>query len=290
MTIRTARKASAHLTMHDRSPEMERVGSANLAAMRSRKTVMHYVSETYVDPVEEMFFDSIAKQAAGKPILDIGVGGGRTVPHLTAISTNYMAIDYSPEMVAAFAQRFPGLRVLQANAVDLGAFGDASMFLVLFSCGGIDMVGHADRRKILHEVRRVLAPGGAFIFSTHNLDSRVTDPSIRDIMVSIDRTLNPFKLTRSVAKSVLRMWNLSKLKHLAERHAEWAILNSEYHSFGTLMHYINVSAQRAELAEAAFAPDPLVYTTEGSPILGATSTAPFLHLMARVPELSAPGA
>ena len=56
------------------------------------------------------------------------------------------------------------------------------------------------------------------------------------------------------------------------------------------MHYINVSAQRAELAEAAFAPDPLVYTTEGSPILGATSTAPFLHLMARVPELSAPGA
>jgi ubiquinone/menaquinone biosynthesis C-methylase UbiE len=191
-------------------------------------------------------------------------------------------------MVTAFAQRFPELRVLQANAVDLGAFDDASMFLVVFSCCGIDMVGHTDRPKILHEVRRVLEPGGAFIFSTHNLHSRPTDPSIRDIMVSIDPTLNPFKLTRSVAKSALQMRNLSKLKHLSERHADWAILNSEYHSYGTLMHYITVSAQRSELAEAGFAPDPLVYATDGSPILGASSTEPFLHFMARVPELSAP--
>jgi SAM-dependent methyltransferase len=276
--------------MHKKPPEIEReVSSANLAAMRSQKTVMHYVSETYVDPVEEMFFDSIAEQAAGKPILDIGVGGGRTVPFLTAISTNYTAIDYSPEMVTAFSQRFPGLRVLHANAVDLSAFDDASMFLVVFSCCGIDMVSHTDRRKILHEVRRVLAPGGAFIFSTHNLDSRLTDPSIQDIVVSIDPTLNPFKLTRSVARSALRVRNFLKLKHLVERHADWAILNSEYHSFGTLMHYITVSAQCSELAEAGFAPDPLVYTTEGSPILGASSTEPFLHLMARVPELSAPG-
>jgi SAM-dependent methyltransferase len=271
---------------------MEReVNSANLAAMRSRKSVAHYASMTYVDPGEKILYDSIAEAAAGQPILDIGVGGGRTVPLLTAMSANYTAIDYSAEMVAAFAQRFPGLHILQANAVDLGVFEDASLFLVVFSCCGIDMVGHADRRRILHEVRRVLAPGGAFIFSTHNLDSQLQDPSIRDLVVPVHPTLNPFKLTRSVARSVrqstLRVWNFRKLKHLAERHADWAILNSEYHAFGTLMHYINVRAQRAELEEAGFAPDPLVYANEGSPISGDASTTRILHWMARVPDLPA---
>jgi SAM-dependent methyltransferase len=272
--------------MQNKSIEMEQ---ANLAAMRLRKTVVHYAAETYTHPAEQMLYDSIAESAAGKPILDIGVGGGRTVPLLTAISTNYTAVDYSPEMVAAFKQRFPGLRILHANAVDLSAFDDASMFLVVFSCCGIDMVGHADRRKILHEVRRVLAPGGAFIFSTHNLESRLQDLSIRDIVVPIDPTLNPLKLTWGVARSARRVWNYHKLKPLTERHEDWAILNSEYHAFGTLMHYITVGAQRSDLAEAGFAPDPLVYNAEASPILGDSSPAPFLHWIARVPELSTPG-
>jgi ubiquinone/menaquinone biosynthesis C-methylase UbiE len=91
------------------------------------------------------------------------------------MSADFTAIDYSAEMVAAFAQRFPGLRILQANAVDLGVFDDASLILVVFSCRGIDMVGHADRRRILHDARRVLAPGGAFIFSTHNRNSQLQD-------------------------------------------------------------------------------------------------------------------
>jgi len=90
--------------MQEMSPEMEQeVNSANLAAMRSRRSVAHYASMTYVDPGEKILYDSIAKAAAGKPILDIGVGGGRTVPHLTAMSADYTAIDYSAEMVAAFA-------------------------------------------------------------------------------------------------------------------------------------------------------------------------------------------
>ncbi len=272
--------------MHTAFQEMDRkVNSANLAAMRLQRSITHYASETFIDPVERLFYDSIAEEAAGKPILDIGVGGGRTVPHLTAISADYTAIDYSPEMVAAFSQRFPGLRVVHANAVDLSAFEDASIFLVVFSCCGLDMVGPADRRKILHEVRRVLSPGGAFIFSTHNLDSRRGDPSLRDL-IAIRPTLNPITFTRSVARSCLQVWNFHRLKHLSERHADWAMVNSDYHAFGTLMHYTNISAQRSALAEAGFAPDPLVYATDGSPVLEATSAELVLHWMVRAPELS----
>ncbi len=52
------------------------------------------------------------------------------------------------------------------------------------------------------------------------------------------------------------------------------------------MHYINVRAQRLELADARFAPDPLVYANDGSPIFGDASTTRVLHWMARAPELS----
>jgi SAM-dependent methyltransferase len=265
----------------------QEVGSANLTAMRLHEAVSHYASMTYVDPGEKVLYERVAEEAAGKPIMDIGVGGGRTVPHLTAISSDYTAVDYSPEMVSAFKQRFPGLRVVHANAVKLSAFDDASMFLVVFSCCGLDMVGREDRHKILREVRRVLVPGGVFIFSTHNLDSRLQELSLRDIILPVQPTLNPLKLAKAVARSVrqspLRVWNFRKLKPLTERHADWAILNTEYHAFGTLSHFINVTAQRAELAEAGFAPDPLVYSNEGEPITGATSATRILHFMARVP-------
>ncbi len=267
------------------------IGSNNLAAMRSRGAVTDYASATYIDPGEKILYNSIAEQAAGKPILDIGVGVGRTVPRLTAISGDYTAVDYSPEMVVAFQQHFPRLRIVHANAVDLGAFEDASIFLAVFSCCGIDMVGHSDRQKILKEVRRILAPGGAFIFSTHNLDGRPEDTSLRDLVVPIPLTLNPFKLgwgvARSVRRTCLRTWNYRKLRRFAVRAADWAILNAEYHDFGVLQHYIAVGAQQCELAEAGFAPDPLAYTNEGSPICGATSATRILHWMARAPELSA---
>jgi SAM-dependent methyltransferase len=268
------------------------IGSNNLATMRSRGAVTDYALAAYIDPGEKILYDSIAEQAAGKPVLDIGVGVGRTVPHLTAISGDYTAVDYSPEMVAAFERRFPKLRIAHANAADLGAFKDASIYLAVFSCCGIDMVGRSGRQRILGEVRRILAPDGAFVFSTHNLDGRLKEPSFRDLVVPIPSTLNPLKLgwgvARSVRRTCLRTWNYRKLRRFAERRADWAILTAEYHDFGVLQHYITVGAQRRELEEAGFAPDPLAYTNEGAPIRGEASTTRIVHWMARAPELGRP--
>ena len=41
----------------------------------------------------------------GQPILDLGVGGGRTVPLLRAVSSDYVAVDYTPAMGEACRRR-----------------------------------------------------------------------------------------------------------------------------------------------------------------------------------------
>jgi SAM-dependent methyltransferase len=265
------------------------VGIANRQAMLRADTVALYEQADYLDAGEKLLYDAIAPEAKDKPILDIGVGGGRTVEALTAISRNYTAIDYSPEMVEVVKRRYPSVRVLHADARDMSMFPDGSIFLVVFSCAGIDMVDHADRLKILREVRRILAPGGAFVFSTHGLEFRMQegDPTLWDVFLGIQPTRNPAKLVWRVARglpmALSRVRNYRALRPLAQKHEDWAILNSRYHHYGTLMHYITLDAQRAELERAGFEPKAVGYSGEGQRLEGGAASAFMLHFLARAP-------
>ncbi len=241
--------------------------------MQRPDTVQHYLHCDYLDPGEKALYAAILPEAKGKPLLDIGVGGGRTVDALTAISADYTAIDYAKEMVQALARRRPSLRILHADARDMSMFQDGSMFLVVFSCAGIDMVDAADRLRVLREVLRVLAPGGAFIFSTHNLECRrrEREPTLLDIFLPLQRS------------SFSRVRNFLALRKLVEKKSDWAILNSKYHAYSTLMHYITMRAQRAQLEEVGFAPGAVAYSNEGELISGNGSDSFMLHFMARAP-------
>src|SRR5262245_106242 len=42
-------------------------------------------------------------------VLDVGVGGGRTVPHLHALAGRYLGIDYAAAMVRRCRERFPSV-------------------------------------------------------------------------------------------------------------------------------------------------------------------------------------
>lgn len=264
------------------------IGIINRATMRQPGTVRHYLGANYIDPGEQALYDAIALKAKGQAILDVGVGGGRTVKALTAISSNYTAIDYSPEMVAAFSQRFPHIKILHGDARDMAAIPAGSQFLVVFSCAGLDMVGASDRMKILREVRRVLAPGGAFIFSTHNLEYRLREPepTLWSLLWPAQGSWPPLRLARSLASALLLGWlrvrNHRRLFPFAQRHEHWAILNSKYHHHAVLIHYITTRAQSEQLVEAGFEPGALFFTNEGEPV-GDTAPETFmLHVMARV--------
>jgi SAM-dependent methyltransferase len=123
----------------------------------------------YTDPGEAGALAYIADEVRGQPLLDVGVGGGRTVPLLRRLSDDYTAVDYTAELVDICRHNHPGVRVLHADARDLSAFEDDSFALVMFSWNGIDAVDPVGRQAILREFARVLRPGGILLFSSHNM-------------------------------------------------------------------------------------------------------------------------
>ena len=123
---------------------------------------------------EKILLDRLREVLRGKPILDLGVGAGRTTGSLLEISPDYVGVDYSPEMIRQCQARFPGVKFLCGDARELTMFHDAQFEFVLFSFNGIDYVPPVDRPTILREVCRVLKPGGRFLFSTHNIEKKTT--------------------------------------------------------------------------------------------------------------------
>lgn len=129
------------------------------------------VVERYVDmrgllPVEGELFARHLRP--GSRVLDIGVGAGRTTPALSADAATYVGLDISAAMIDACRVRFPDLTFEVGDAADLSRFPDASFDLVVFSFNGIDHLHpESARARCLREMRRVVAPGGLVVYSSH---------------------------------------------------------------------------------------------------------------------------
>ncbi len=255
--------------------------------MHTDEAVAQYARQDELSPPEKTLLNALAPSARDKPILDIGVGGGRTVKALTAISEDYIGVDYSRDMLEACRKRFPNRRFDYADARDLSRYQDASFFLVCFSCNGIGMVNHHDRLRILREVFRVLMPGGAFLFSTHNRNSPEFDGAFR--FPAFESTLNPAKaLVRSArffGNTMERIRNRRKHKPLEVFENDYAVLNDECHNYGTLLYYITLEAQRRQLVDIGFEADAVACDLSGS-IIDQDSSDHSILLSARKPLLT----
>lgn len=248
------------------------IDEVNLRTMRSRSAVEHYSTHDTLTAPERASLDAVAASARGKPLLDIGVGGGRTVKALREVSPDYMAVDYSPEMVAMCQRRFPDVRVVQADARKLDMLADASIFLAMFSCNGIGMVSHEDRLLIMREVFRVLKPGGVFLFSTHNIDSPA--PTAGFIFPDFTWSANPARLgvrsLRFAKETFARLQNRKRFKRHEQRTPAYSIINDECHDYSTMLYYISLTEQRRQLQTVGFEADAVAYDKHGRVITGGT--------------------
>jgi SAM-dependent methyltransferase len=211
------------------------------------------------DPGEQAAVTAIASTVRGVPVLDLGVGGGRTTTLLRLLSDDYVAIDYMPDMVQACRSRHPGTDVRLGDARDLDGIADASVGLVVFSYNGLDAVSHDDRRRALGEIARVLRPGGLLQFSTLNLDGpcyRATPwhpagshlvhtwtPMYRRAMRLLWWLRAPVQVPRARR-------NLARARAHEQRGDAWAVGALESYDFGLLVHYTTLAGVRDDLAAA----------------------------------------
>ena len=106
-----------------------------------------------------------------KKVLDIGCGDGGLLETLSPKS-NYTGIDISPTQLAYFKSVLPQLRKQHPGKISL-KLGDAknlpfqtSTFDLVLAC---DVLEHVlEPQTTLHEIKRVLKPGGVALFSIPN--------------------------------------------------------------------------------------------------------------------------
>lgn len=213
----------------------------------------------FTDEGERAAFWRLVDAMRGRAVLDLGVGPGRTVPLLRALSADYVGLDYLPAMVAAARARHPQADIRLGDARDLGGFEDGRFDLVVFSYNGIDSVSHEDRQRVLAEVRRVLAPGGVFWFSTLNL----AGPALRCRPWRPRRPRRPQRALGWLRYAAQWLQGWSRVPahlrayrrglRLARQGEGWAIAPFFPGEWRLVVHYTSLARQLADLADAGFA-------------------------------------
>jgi SAM-dependent methyltransferase len=152
------------------------VADPNLPVYNRPDVAAHYAALNYLTPCEQILFQTYL--ANGIAVLDLGVGGGRTTPYLSALARRYVGLDYAEEMIASCRRRYPGLEFQTTDATDLSQFADGSFDAVVMAFNGMDyVIPDESRLHCLREIKRILADRGVLIFSSHNPRAILVRPS-----------------------------------------------------------------------------------------------------------------
>ncbi len=207
----------------------------------------HYQSAQALFTVEKMLFEKLSSEISNSRILDIGVGGGRTAPHLLLVGADYTGVDYVPQFVEETHIKFPHAKILVGDARNLGEFEDESFDFVLFSFNGLDCISHEDRLRALKEIYRVLSKDCIFMFSSHNRDYKYFKKL-------------PWRRKIEYDRKFLK-WFLYCLYHLPKHRAmkqheifadDYAVVNDSDHRYSLLLYYISIDKQIEQLAALGF--------------------------------------
>ena len=205
-----------------------------------------YLSEV-LEPSEAASLLRHQPQFAGKTVLDIGVGAGRTTRYLAPLAAHYEAVDYSPDMIGYMQRTMPEIHSQLGDFRDMNMFREATFDFIFATNNVLDNFSHEDRFKALREAHRVLKPGGLIILSSHNLrySQALSGPSM-------DWSTNPVRLARNAQKFLLSCRNHRRIRHLRETHPDHALLNDLGHQFAIIHYYATPETVVSQLQTCGF--------------------------------------
>jgi ubiquinone/menaquinone biosynthesis C-methylase UbiE len=233
--------------------KLARMGEAIRDAYNDDGIPESYGRNTELLKAEAFILSYVGDEIENKAILDIGVGAGRTVPFLTALSNDYTGIDYSTSMLRYCRSRHAGVRLLQCDARKMDRFQDEAFDVVVATWNAIDDSDHNDRLKILNEVRRVLRAQGLFIFSSHNRDFQIRSAYRFRGFVSAPDPIQLIKRNAiQVKRYVTGILNHLDVKTIEIHHREYAFINDSSHNFRLLTYYIKKESQIVQLEKIGF--------------------------------------
>ncbi|HVU53245.1 MAG TPA: class I SAM-dependent methyltransferase [Polyangia bacterium] len=214
-----------------------------------------YQSETVLrsDPQEGLDAQEIVTllkyqaHVVGRDVLDIGVGSGRTARVLAVLARCYVAIDYSPLVVAEARKTMPHLEVHLEDMRDLARWEDGTLDFVFGPNNVLDAVSHEDRLKTLGEARRVLRDGGLLVFTSHNRCYFAAEAGPR-LRVSRNPVTFVYQLVRYLRSVRLHR----RMKPMRRFEEEYAVLDDCGPDHALLHYFIDRTAQERQLESAGF--------------------------------------
>ena len=113
---------------------------------------------------------------AGSRILDVGIGTGRIAVPMMKLGADVTGIDLSLKMMTKLRQKSPAVRIAQADAARL-PFADRT-FDAALTTHVLHLIG--PWRAALHEIKRVIKPGGVYVNAWHHHHDRSVNQAVRD--------------------------------------------------------------------------------------------------------------
>jgi SAM-dependent methyltransferase len=227
---------------------------------------------------ERAIFARIGDEVRGGRVLDLGVGTGRTLPFLRGLASRYVALGGPRDVVEECRRRHPGADVRVGDARDLGIFEESGFDLVVFASSGLDRLPHVARLRALAAIRRVLAPGALFVFSTHNrsLPRHGRRPAAREVG---PRT--PWGAVAGLVRGARLLWRRRRRRRYESHGPGYSILNDAAEDFARLTYFVSRAGQEEQLREAGFDGPALAVDEHGREVAGEDRESARVHYVAR---------
>jgi SAM-dependent methyltransferase len=212
----------------------------------ARGECLNFYATRELRPVERVLLERFGGALAGR-VLELGCGAGRLTGHLIEVAREVHGVDVSPTMIAYCERTYPGGIFHVRDLRDLSGLSPGSYDAVVAPYNALDVLDDAERRRVLDDIRGLLADGGLLIMSSHN---RAYVPLIGDRA----RLLlgDPRRPLRSARRLALRFRNRRRLRPLERSESEYAVINDSAHDFAVLHYYVSRDAQARQLAAHGF--------------------------------------